>query len=245
MTEHNCDTLTARRTALDDLAQYDSSDDEFEDCINSEITDEITQYTMVQSINPSLPPTTGWNVVNNGIAPLPTLTFLDNGVDEKPTTSQKLYHGTIKHPSTCVDHTFWGCSPHFKLQNKWYTHLPVSIYCNNHVQHDNNTFICLGHTNQADFISAQKEWEKNGWNDELVTSENVDTIKMSLHIEEKVEKRVITYVPPSTWSYYLSGKPDVPPSDFNADEKTEWERQKREYHQPKVRKSDLIAKNKE
>jgi len=242
MTEHNCDTLTARRTALDDLAQYDSSDDEFEDCINSEITDEITQYTMVQSINPSLPPTTGWNVVNNGIAPLPTLTFLDNGVDEKPTTSQKLYHGTIKHPSTCVDHTFWGCSPHFKLQNKWYTHLPVSIYCNNHVQHDNNTFICLGHTNQADFISAQKEWEKNGWNDELVTSENVDTIKMSLHIEEKVEKRVITYVPPS---FTFLGKKDVPPSDFNADEKTEWERQKREYHQPKVRKSDLIAKNKE
>lgn len=65
---------------------------------------------------------------------------------------------------------------------------------------------------------------------------------MSLHIEEKVEKRVITYVPPS---FTFLGKKDVPPSDFNADEKTEWERQKREYHQPKVRKSDLIAKKNE
>ena len=337
MTEHNCDTLTARRTALDDLAQYNSSDDEFEEYINREITDEITQYTnddefeafmnnieklrikneweeeygtipqkakfivtgagttivngyyeengihnhkpkyrridtngtvvlhnsnpiemccgggwcigiwvcadkgwfydMVQSINPSLPPTTGWNVVNNGIAPLPTLTFLDNGVDEKPTTSQKLYHGTIKHPSTCVDHTFWVCSPSRKLQNKWYTHLPVSIYCNNHVQHDNNTFICLGHTNQADFISAQKEWEKNGWNDELVTSENVDTIKPLF--------RNIRYTPP----YPLFGKfcinTDSPASWFNADEKAEWEKQKREYPEKQRIIREQAARDKE
>ncbi len=267
MTEQlNRVTITARITALDDLAQYNSSDDEFEEYINREITDEITQYTnddefeafinkklqseweeeygtipqkatfivtgagstivngyyeengihnhkpkyrridtngtvvlhnsnpiemccgggwcmgiwlcadkgwvydMVQSINPSLPPTTGWKVVNNGIAPLPTLTFLHDNIHEKPTTSQKLYHGTINHASTCVDHTFWVYSPYLKLQNKWDTHLPVRTYCNNHIQHDKNTFICLGHTNQADLISAQKEWKKNGWNEELVTA---------------------------------------------------------------------------
>jgi len=325
MTEQfNCNTLMTGATALDDLSQYSSSDDEFEEYINREITDEIIQYTnddefesfinnieklrtkneweeeygtipqkakfivtgagstivngyyeengihnhkpkyrridtngnvilyhgkpielccgggwcmgiwlcadkgwvydMVQSINPSLPPTIGWNVVNNGIAPLPTITFLDNDVEKSPTTSQKIYHGTINHASLCVDHTFWVYSPYLKLQNKWDTHLPVSTYCNNHVQHDNNTFICLGHTNQSDFISAQKEWKKNGWSKELVTSENVNTIKPPF--------RNVRYTPNTYLSSLLgttNNTDDSPPSWFNADEKAEWEKQKREY----------------
>lgn len=85
---------------------------------------------------------------------------------DKTTTLQKVYHGTKKHESKCVDHTFWVYSPSSKLQNKWDTHLPVSTYCNNHTKRDGNTFTCLGHTNQADFISAQKEWKKNGWSEE-------------------------------------------------------------------------------
>ena len=83
---------------------------------------------------------------------------------------QKVYHGTT---TTWGDNTFWVYSPYRKLQNKWDTHLPVSTYCNHHTQHDANTFKCLGHTTSADFISAQKEWKENGWNEEWSGVENL------------------------------------------------------------------------
>lgn len=35
-------------------------------------------YDINQAINPSLPPKDGWNVTNNGIAPLPTINFFEN-----------------------------------------------------------------------------------------------------------------------------------------------------------------------
>ena len=91
-----------------------------------------------------------------------------------PKLNQKAYHGASNHESKCADHTFWVYSPYQKLQNKWDTHLPVSTYCNNHSQHDANTFKCLGHTNPADFISAQKEWKQNGWTEEWSGLENLN-----------------------------------------------------------------------
>jgi hypothetical protein len=90
-----------------------------------------------------------------------------------PNLNQKAYHGASNHESKCADHTFWVYSPYLKLQNKWDTHLQVSTYCNNHIQHDANTYKCLGHTNPADFISAQKEWKQNGWTEEWTGLENL------------------------------------------------------------------------
>lgn len=87
-------------------------------------------------------------------------------VKETTITPQKIYHGTIKHESKCIDHTFWVYVPSMKILNKWDTHLPVNTYCNNHIQRDKNTFTCLGHTNSADFIAAQKEWKQNKWTEE-------------------------------------------------------------------------------
>jgi hypothetical protein len=116
----------------------------------------------------SEPPKNGWNVVNHGIALFPTITFLNN--EKTYIKTKKMYHGTA---TTWGDHTFWVYSPYLKLQNKWDTHLPVSTYCNHHIQHDANTFKCLGHINPVDFISAQKEWNENGWNEEWSGLENI------------------------------------------------------------------------
>jgi hypothetical protein len=106
--------------------------------------------------------------------------------------NQKVYHGASNHESKCADHTFWVYSPYLKLQNKWDTHLQVSTYCNHHIQYDANTYKCLGHTNPADFISAQKEWKQNGWTEEWV---GVETLKE--HANDEPEEMFVgkkTYI---------------------------------------------------
>jgi len=133
-----------------------------------------------------LPPRDGWNVVNCGIAPFPTITFLNN--EKSPIIMQIAYHGNT---TSWGEHTFWVYSPYRKLQNKWDTHLPVSTYCNNHTQCDDNTFTCLGHTNPVDFISAQKEWKENGWSQDW---QGLDALKHADEPEEIfVGKKSYTY----------------------------------------------------
>lgn len=151
-------------------------------------------YDINQDINPSLPSKEGWKLTNDGIAPFPTITFLNN--EKPPIIMQKLYHGTINHESKCDDHTFWSYAHTKKLQMKWDTHLPISTYCNNHIPLVINwtslqSFKCLGHTNSADFISAQKEWKENGWSEEWP---GLDSLKHSDEPEEIfVGKKSYTY----------------------------------------------------
>ena len=84
---------------------------------------------------------------------------------------------------------------------------------------------------------------KDGWNvvnngiapSPTITFLNVQPFSVPNQVPLK--KRVITYVPPSYWSSYLSGKPDVPTSDYNAYEKAEWEKLKRDYHEKEEREN--------
>ena len=88
------------------------------------------------------------------------------------------YHGT----KYCVaspyanknEYSFWVYPQNRNLgSNKWDTHLPVSLYCNNHIEGNYDEcggvnpdqtlkkYICLGHNSIQDMKVAQDEWKSN------------------------------------------------------------------------------------
>lgn len=123
----------------------------------------------------SLPPTSTWPPGKYWKWKVVSVTQPDINDDSNP---KKIYHGATvtwnsagpfifnKQVLEKSHHIFWVYAPSAKLQNKWDTHLPVSIYCNNHRQMDDTTFMCLGHTNAHDFQPAFAEWTENGWTKE-------------------------------------------------------------------------------
>ena len=88
------------------------------------------------------------------------------------------YHGTKYCAASPYanknEYSFWVYPENRSLgRNKWDTHLPVSLYCNNHMEGNYDDcgggnpdpvlkkYICLGHDTIQDMKVAQNEWKKH------------------------------------------------------------------------------------
>ena len=92
--------------------------------------------------------------------------------------SRMYYHGTKYCDASPYanknEYSFWVYPQNRSLgRNKWDTHLPVSLYCNNHMEGNYDDcgggnpdpalkkYICLGHDTIQDMKVAQNEWKSH------------------------------------------------------------------------------------